>query len=147
VVETKPAEEEAAEEEEEDDPFDTSIVNKVIPVRKAKQRSDLSVEDEDFDPTHTFQQIEKDDFDPFDTTIADSVIPESAEKQVEPEPEEVIQEVPAPVEEPVVIIPEPTNPEPLSLEIDGKPFKILPPAPPRKVRRTVTADDDFDPRA
>ena len=152
VVEAKPAEEEAevAEEEEEDDPFDTSIVNKVIPVRKAKQRSDLSVEDEDFDPTSTFQQIQKEEFDPFDTTIAESVIPELAEKQEsaepEPEPEKVIQEIPVEPEEPVVV-PEPAKPEPKVLEIDGKPFKILPPAPPRKVRRTVTDDDDFDPRA
>ena len=46
------------EEEEEDldeDPFDTSIVDKVIPIRAAKKSSEISVEDEDFDPTRNFK--------------------------------------------------------------------------------------------
>lgn len=144
------ADEQVEDEEEEEDPFDTSIVNKVIPVRKAKQRSDLSVEDDDFDPTSTFKQVQQDiDFDPFDTTIVGTVIPELAEKVAEPEPE---PEKPAepepvkPVEEPVVQ--EPAKPEPKVLELDGKQFKILPPAPPRRatVKRTLS-DEDFDPRA
>ena len=69
-------------EEEEEDPFDTTIADKVIPVRKAK-KSDLSLEDEEFDPTASFQRsvseaekaakfkelqqadsIDSDDFDP-----------------------------------------------------------------------------------
>jgi len=136
--------------------------NKVIPIRKAKQRSDLSVEDEDFDPTSTFKQVAKDiELDPFDTTIAAAVIPELAEKQPEPETEpepEPEPEVPA-VVEPVkpVEVPtaqEPARPEPKVLEIDGKPFKILPPTAPRRgaAKRPVVAaaaadDDDFDPRA
>jgi hypothetical protein len=147
---------ESKEEEEEDDPFDTSIVNKVIPVRKAKQRSDLSVEDEDFDPTHTFQKVQKDiEFDPFDTTIAGTVIPELAEKSepAPPEPEQQQEEVAAEtvVPEPPVVEQEPPKPEPKVLSIDGQQFKILPPARPRRspAKRSTVADDDddFDPRA
>lgn len=39
------------------DPFDTSIVEKVIPVRKPRvsQRSTISIEDEDFDPSSAFK--------------------------------------------------------------------------------------------
>ena len=39
------------------DPFDTSIVEKVIPVRKPKvsQRSTISIEDDDFDPSSAFK--------------------------------------------------------------------------------------------
>ena len=155
VAVEKPKEElkpEVDPEEDEEDPFDTSIVNKVIPVTKARQRSDLSVEDEDFDPTSTFKQVAKDvEFDPFDTSIAAAVIPELADQLKEPEPEPevakpVVEEPVKPVEEPVVQ--EPAKPEPKSLEIDGKPFKILPPAPPRRptVKRTIS-DEDFDPRA
>ena len=64
------------EEEDIEDPFDTSIVNKVIPVRKAKHSSEISVEDQDFDPTSTFQEIEIEEIDPFDTSAATYVIPE-----------------------------------------------------------------------
>ena len=131
-VEAPKKEEEVAavEEEEEDDPFDTSIVSKVIPVTKARQRSDLSVEDEDFDPTSTFKQIQKEEFDPFDTSIATSVIPELAENQVEPEPEKPKEEAVIAEEKPTEVVVQPEPPkqlEPLALEIDGKPFKILPP--------------------
>jgi hypothetical protein len=139
--------------EEEEDPFDTSIVDKVIPVEKAKQRSDLSVEDIDFDPASTFEQIEKEEYDPFDTSIAGTVIPELAEPEPEPEeaPVEIVEE--KPLEVPV--LEEPQQPEPIVLEIDGQQFKILPPAPPRKARRGVPAapvtaveeDFDFDPRS
>lgn len=128
VEATKKEEEVAIEEEEEDDPFDTSIVSKVIPVTKARQRSDLSVEDEDFDPTSTFQKIQKEEFDPFDTSIATAVIPELAENQAEPEPEPKEEEVIAEEKPAEVVQPEPPKqPEPLALQIDGKPFKILPP--------------------
>ena len=150
VVEAAPVEE-----EEEEDPFDTSIVDKVIPVEKAaEQKPDLSVEDENFDPTSTFDQIQKEEYDPFDTSIAGTVIPELAEPVPEPEPEPV-QEKP----EEVPVPEEPQQPEHLVLEIDGKQFKILPPAPPRKAKRGVPAavapapvtaaedDFDFDPRA
>ena len=68
-------------EEEEEDPFDTSIVDKVIPVRKAQKRSEISVEDQDFDPTQSFK-AKVVEVDPFDTSVAGAVIPELAEKEV-----------------------------------------------------------------
>ena len=65
---------ELEEDEEEDiDPFDTTIVDKVIPVRKATVSADI--EDQDFDPTSTFNSAVE-EVDPFDTTIAGEVIPE-----------------------------------------------------------------------
>lgn len=47
---------------EEDDPFDTTIADKVIPVRRPRvsQRSTISIEDEDFDPESTFVQKKQD---------------------------------------------------------------------------------------
>ena len=41
------------------DPFDTTIVDKVIPVRKAIKSADLAVEDEDFNPTSTFNSTKE----------------------------------------------------------------------------------------
>ena len=38
------------------DPFDTTIVDKVLPVRAAIKSSDIPVEDEHFDPTSTFHR-------------------------------------------------------------------------------------------
>ena len=69
------------EEDPEEDPFDTSIVDKVIPVRKAQKRSEISVEDQDFDPTQSFK-AKVVEVDPFDTAVAGAVIPELAEKEV-----------------------------------------------------------------
>ena len=66
----------SVDEEEIVDPFDTTIVNKVVPIRKAKKSSEISVEDQDFDPTSTFKAIEIEEIDPFDTSAATEVIPE-----------------------------------------------------------------------
>ena len=41
------------------DPFDTTIVDKIIPVRKAIKSADLNVEDEDFNPTSTFNSTKE----------------------------------------------------------------------------------------
>ena len=51
---TDPASEEP--EDEDFDPFDTTVVEKVIPVRKPKvsQKSIVSIEDDDFDPSKAF---------------------------------------------------------------------------------------------
>ena len=43
-------------------------------MRKAQKRSEISVEDQDFDPTQSFKGIEK-EVDPFDTSAAGAVIP------------------------------------------------------------------------
>ena len=71
------------EEEAEEDPFDTSIVDKVVPsARRAEKRSEVSVEDDDFDPTATFkkskeiQQSIAEEPDPFDTSVAVNALPE-----------------------------------------------------------------------
>ena len=59
---TGAAAEVAAPEEEEDfDPFDTSVVEKVIPVRSPKisQKSTISIEDDDFDPSKAFSTKNK----------------------------------------------------------------------------------------
>ena len=87
---------EEEEEQVEEDPFDTSIVDKVIPVRKAKKSTELSVEDDDFDPTSSFQKSketapgvtpvpeeEEEEIDPFDTGFATSALPEEERKQEE----------------------------------------------------------------
>ena len=69
-------------EEVEEDPFDTSIVDKVVPLRRAEKRSEISVEDDDFDPTATFkkskeiQQSLVEEPDPFDTSVAVNALPE-----------------------------------------------------------------------
>ena len=69
-------------EEVEEDPFDTSIVDKVVPLRRAEKRSEISVEDDDFDPTATFkkskeiQQSLAEEPDPFDTSVAVNALPE-----------------------------------------------------------------------
>ncbi|XP_040569178.1 uncharacterized protein stnA [Lepeophtheirus salmonis] len=87
----KHQEEEEVQEETEDeiDPFDTSIVDKVIPVRSVKKLKALSVEDDEFDPTLTFkaakQKIEE-ELDPFDTSIAGEVIPELKSPEPPPSP-------------------------------------------------------------
>ena len=75
-IKAPPAPPPEEEEDAEEDPFDTSIVDKVIPIRAAKQRTDLSVEDDDFDPTQSFRQANKKEIDPFDTSVAAAVIPE-----------------------------------------------------------------------
>lgn len=73
-------------EEEEEDPFDTSIVDKVVPVRRAEKRSEISVEDEEFDPSATFKKSKElesiDEPDPFDTSVAINALPEE-ERQAE----------------------------------------------------------------
>ena len=76
--------------EVDEDPFDTSIVDKVIPVRKAQKRSEISVEDQDFDPTKSFKVSEV-EIDPFDTSAAGAVIPELAEKKQEDKAPETIR--------------------------------------------------------
>ena len=145
---------EAADEEE--DPFDTTIVDKVIPVRKAAKTSDVSVEDENFDPTSTFNDCIE-EVDPFDTTIAGQVIPELADpepvpdsppEQVESQPEEPAQppepepEPEQPVEQPQEPLPAPVKPKPVD-EIARKIGR----ARPRKPLPRQLTDEEFDPRA
>ena len=146
---------EAADEEE--DPFDTTIVDKVIPVRKAAKTSDVSVEDENFDPTSTFNDCIE-EVDPFDTTIAGQVIPELADpepipdspppEQVESQPEEPAQppepepEPEQPAEQPKEPLPAPVKPKPVD-EIARKIGR----ARPRKPLPRQLTDEEFDPRA
>ena len=145
---------EAADEEE--DPFDTTIVDKVIPVRKAAKTSDVSVEDENFDPTSTFNDCIE-EVDPFDTTIAGQVIPELADpepvpdsppEQVESQPEEPAQppepepEPEQPVKQPQEPLPAPVKPKPVD-EIARKIGR----ARPRKPLPRQLTDEEFDPRA
>ena len=156
-----------SDDEEDVDPFDTSIVDKVLPVRKAK-KSEVSVEDEDFDPTNTFLST-KEDVDPFDTSIAGQVIPELADKEEpktpspepepEPEPEqEVEQEEQATKEE---LAPPQTGSESDSKTPSPTSRSPLPPVPmgvdeikkkygrqrPKKPLPRQLTDEDFDPRA
>merc|ERR1711953_1351120 len=107
-------------------PFDTTIVDKVIPVRKAAKTSDVSVEDENFDPTSTFNNC-REEVDPFDTTIAGQVIPELADK---PEPELIPEQQSEPIssEEPAAPShpdpepePEPEKEEPIVAAVPVKP--------------------------
>ena len=73
-----------SQEEEEEDPFDTSVVDKVIPVRRAEKRSEISVEDEEFDPTAAFKKTKElsiqEEADPFDTSVAINALPEEERK-------------------------------------------------------------------
>ena len=137
-------------EEIEEDPFDTTIVNKVIPVRKAKQSSEISVEDQDFDPTATFKAIEIEEIDPFDTSAATSVIPElraqaEAEAKAKAEEQERIrkeQEEAAAKEKERAIAEAAAK---LASKVDeDKPLSNEPIAKP--LPHSLT-DDDFDPRA
>ena len=106
-------------EEVEEDPFDTSVVDKVIPVRRAEKRTEISVEDDDFDPTATFkkskeiQQSIAEEPDPFDTSVAINALPE----------EERLAEL-----------------EKRRREAEEKARKAQEPSP-------DISDDDFDPRA
>ena len=144
----------AAEADEEEDPFDTTIVDKVIPVRKAAKTSDVSVEDEDFDPTSTFISC-KDEVDPFDTTIAGQVIPELADPEPQPDPKPEVEPAEAPTVEPD---PEPNTPveqapapEPIAVPVKPKPVdevaRKIGRARPRKPLPRQLTDEDFDPRA
>ena len=137
-------------EDSEEDPFDTTIVNKVIPVRKAKQSSDISVEDQDFDPTATFKAIEIEEIDPFDTSAATSVIPElraqaEAEAKAKAEEEERIrkerEEAAAKAKERAIA----EAAAKLASQVDeDKPLSNEPITKP--LPHSLT-DDDFDPRA
>lgn len=140
--------------DEEEDPFDTTIVDKVIPVRKAAKTSDVSVEDENFDPTSTFNSC-REEVDPFDTTIAGQVIPELADPEPEipepqSEPENLSSEEPEPEPEPE------TEEQPKEPIVDAVPVKPKPVdeiarkigrARPRKPLPRQLTDEDFDPRA
>ena len=149
---------EAAVDELEEDPFDTTIVDKVIPVRKAAKTSDVSVEDENFDPTSTFNNC-REEVDPFDTTIAGQVIPELADK---PEPELIpeqqsepisSEEPPAPSHPDPEPEPEPEKEEPIAAAVPVKPKPVdeiarkIGRARPRKPLPRQLTDEDFDPRA
>ena len=149
---------EAAVDELEEDPFDTTIVDKVIPVRKAAKTSDVSVEDENFDPTSTFNSC-REEVDPFDTTIAGQVIPELADK---PEPELIPEQQSEPIssEEPAAPShpdpepePEPEKEEPIAAAVPVKPKPVdeiarkIGRARPRKPLPRQLTDEDFDPRA
>ena len=113
-------------EEVEEDPFDTSIVDKVVPLRRAEKRSEVSVEDDDFDPTATFkkskeiQQSISEEPDPFDTSVAINALPEE-ERQAELERRR-------------------REAEEKAREAEEKARKAQEPSP-------DISDDDFDPRA
>jgi hypothetical protein len=147
------------EEEEEDDPFDTTIVDKVIPVRKATRSSEISVEDENFDPTSTFLGTTE-EIDPFDTSIAGQVIPELAEPKTE---ESVVSEDPEeesqlPQQE---VVPEEALSPPTPPPEEPKKSEAPPPPPvlvdeikrksgrprPRKPLPRQLTDEEFDPRS
>lgn len=139
--------------EVEEDPFDTTIVDKVIPVRKATQSSDLSVEDEHFDPTSTFEST-KEEVDPFDTTIAGQVIPELADPVVQVRtPSPIEDPVEEKIEEPVLKEEEPPPPPPEAAAIPVKPKPVdeiarkIGRARPRKPLARQLTDEDFDPRS
>ena len=150
------------EDDDDEDPFDTTIVDKVLPVRAAIKSSDISVEDEHFDPTSTFH-AGKEEVDPFDTTIAGQVIPELAEKEPEepekisepttpeqPEqPEEVVAAPPSPVKE--TVEEKPVRPEDQILPVKPKPVDEIARkygrARPRKPLVKQLTDEEFDPRA
>ena len=129
-----------------EDPFDTTIVNKVIPVRKAKQSTEISVEDEDFDPTSNFEAIEKEEIDPFDTSLATFVVPElraQAEAEAKAKAEEEERKAKEKFEAEAKAIAEAAAK--LSSQVDeDKPLSTAPIAKP--LPHSLT-DDDFDPRA
>lgn len=152
--------------DDEVDPFDTTIVDKILPVRPATKSSDIAIEDDQFDPTSTFQDG-KEEVDPFDTTIAGEVIPELAEKVPEKKSEPTTPEIEEKTLEKEVVE------SPLKEEVD--PFdttitevktvrpedQIVPQKPklvdevarkygrarPKKPIVKQISDDDFDPRA
>ncbi len=114
-------------EEEEDDPFDTSIVDKVIPVRTAKKSTDLSVEDDDFDPTKAFVR---------------------SVSETKPAPEEIREEQEEGDKEVASLKPEEEVPQaPLSPgQLPKPPTKR---ASPKRIEKKIDSidSDDFDPRA
>ena len=136
------------EEEEDDiDPFDTGIVDTVIPVRAAPQQPK---EEEDFDPTLTFNST-KVEIDPFDTSIAGEVIPELADKKPEPVEQEEEIKTPPIEEKPITPSPEPVNakkapppPPPKRVDEIAKKYGR---ARPRKPLKKQLTDEEFDPRA
>ena len=139
------------EEEEDDiDPFDTGIVDSVIPVRAAPQQPK---EEEDFDPTLTFNST-KVEIDPFDTSIAGEVIPELADKKPEPVVEQQEEEIKTPPveEKPITPTSEPVNaakkapppPPPKRVDEIAKKYGR---ARPRKPLKKQLTDEEFDPRA
>ena len=138
------------EEEDIEDPFDTTIVNKVIPVRKSKQSTEISVEDQDFDPTATFQAIEIEEIDPFDTSVATSVIPElraqaeaEAKAKAEEEERKAREKAEAEAKAKATAIAEAAAK--LASQVDeNKPLSTEPIDKP--LPHSLT-DDDFDPRA
>ena len=114
----------------------------------------MSVEDENFDPTSTFNSC-REEVDPFDTTIAGQVIPELADPEPEipepqSEPENLSSEEPEPEPEPE------TEEQPKEPIVDAVPVK---PKPVDEIARTLgrarprtplprqLTDEDFDPRA
>ena len=135
-------------------------------MRTAIKSSDIAIEDDQFDPTSTFQDG-KEEVDPFDTTIAGEVIPELADKVPEQKSEPTTPEVEAKTLEKEVVQ------SPIKEEVD--PFdttiaevktvrpedQIVPQKPklvdevarkygrsrPKKAVVKQISDDDFDPRA
>ena len=123
------------------DPFDTSVVEKVIPVRSPKisQKSTISIEDEDFDPSKSFKKKEP---------------PPPPPKRPSALPEQLVD--PFASREgtgPAVIFAKPVRPEhqvvlagrarpKTAAQIEAEKQARLP----RQIE-TVESDDDFDPRA
>ena len=141
--------EESVDEKDIVDPFDTTIVNKVVPIRKAKKSSEISVEDQDFDPTSTFKAIEIEEIDPFDTSAATEVIPElkaQAEAEAKAKAEEELRKAKEAAEA------ESKAKERAIAEAAAKLAKIdenkpLSSEPIAKPLPHSLTDDDFDPRA
>ena len=146
-------------EEVEEDPFDTSIVDKVVPVRRAEKRTEISVEDDEFDPTATFKKSKEitqsisEEPDPFDTSVAINALPEE-ERQAELERSGKEAEEKAKKEEERLAEPEvdwtgldqtakgTAVPKKKVLEVAGR-------ARPRAKAKEPSpdvSDDDFDPR-
>ena len=149
-IKAPPIEKKKVESEEEIvDPFDTTIVNKVVPIRKAKKSSEISVEDQDFDPTSTFKAVEIEEIDPFDTSAATEVIPElkaQAEAEAKAKAEEELRKAKEVAEA------ESKAKERAIAEAAAKLAKIdenkpLSSEPIAKPLPHSLTDDDFDPRA
>ena len=124
----------------------------------------LAVEDDQFDPTSTFQGC-KEEVDPFDTTIAGEVIPELAEKppivqksepttpEIEDKPleEEAVQSPVKQEVKPIEEKPKPVRPEDQIIPQKPKPVDEIARkygrARPKKPLVKQLTDEDFDPRS
>ena len=134
---------EAKVEEEEDpdfDPFDTTVAEKVIPVRKPyiSQRSTISVEDDEFDPEAAFKKKGKrappprPDIDPF--SVAEDL------EEVEPIPvQEVLKPITSQYARPR---PQINTEEKKKQDLKGLEEELIGGG----LKHSIT-DDDFDPRA